>query len=339
MQVESGSNISLRKKRSGIGVLTTLLFLISILFLALWQRQAILDWYALRNYDPTPPISNLASAATMTDSARKVFYVNHPKLVGRSSFNKFCPDNGGEQTIVLGCYYSQQRGIYVFDIAEARLEGVEQVTAAHEMLHAAYDRLSDSERSRVDSLLEDYFKTKLTDKRIKEVIDSYRKTEPNDLVNEMHSIFGTEISSLPDELEEYYTRYFENRSRLVAYADAYQNEFISRRNQIASYDAELTNLKPEIDTLKSELEAQGASLERQQQELGTIAAAGNTDEFNSRVSRFNQQVEAYNSAVANLRSMVGQYNQIVDKRNEIALEEQELSEALDSSELTPETRR
>ena len=52
---------------------------------------------------------------------------------------------------MLGCYILN-KGIYVYDITDDRLAGVRQVTTAHEMLHAAYDRLSVKERAQVDAM-------------------------------------------------------------------------------------------------------------------------------------------------------------------------------------------
>ncbi len=83
------------------------------------------------------------------------------------------------------------------------------------MLHAAYNRLNSADKSRIDNSLQKYYQHTLTDQRIKNIIAAYKKTEPNDLVNEMHSIFGTEVAELPPELETYYKQYFSNRSVVV----------------------------------------------------------------------------------------------------------------------------
>lgn len=326
-----------KRKRGGLATLVVLLVLSGGLFYAYQNQRAILDWIALRNYTPPTEIAQLATSTSMTDPAKRAFYVNEPRLEERSGFNQFCPDNGGEQTIVLGCYYSDQAGIYIFKVDDPRLKGVEQVTAAHEMLHAAYDRLSDDERERINKLLTDFYTNNLTDARTKEVIDSYRLTEPNDLANEMHSIFATELGTLTPDLEAYYERYFTNRQMVVAYANAYKSEFISRRNQIAAYDAQLAGLKKQINQQKQQLETTAAQLEAQRRQLNSLAASGNTDEFNERVDAYNRSVAAYNAGVRELRDKIAQHNQIVDRRNAIALEEQELSEALNSSLTTKST--
>src|SRR5206468_584885 len=127
-----------------------------------------------------------------------------------------------------------------------RLSGVEEVTSAHEMLHAAYDRLSTKERNRVDELLQNYYDHQLTDQRIRATIDAYKASEPNDLQNEMHSIFGTEIATLPPELENYYSQYFADRSKVTTLAGEYEQEFTSRKTEIQSYDTQLDGLRAQI---------------------------------------------------------------------------------------------
>src|SRR5688572_22638764 len=102
------------------------------------QRFDIYDWARLRNYDPPAKIVKLADDTNMTDTGRRLFYVNYPEVNDRNTFSEHC--DFGEESIVLGCYVSGQ-GIFLFSVDDPRLKGIVQVTAAHEMLHAAYERL------------------------------------------------------------------------------------------------------------------------------------------------------------------------------------------------------
>src|SRR5262249_17898052 len=122
---------------------------------------------------------------------------NHPEIDTKNNFSSNCPNNGGEKTVILGCYHPDQNGIFVLGVSDPRLDGVMQVTAAHEMLHAEYDRLNSKDRSYVNGLLMDYYEHDLHDQRIQDVIAAYKLSEPNDVVNEMHAVFGTEIAKLP----------------------------------------------------------------------------------------------------------------------------------------------
>lgn len=318
------------KRSTSFASVVILVIGFALLWLIFQQRQNILDWWALRGYTPPNEIVQLADETTLTDSSRKVFYVNKPLLLNSGTFNEKCPDAGGEKTIVLGCYHGNQHGIYLYDVTDERLDGIEQVTAAHELLHAQYDRLSGSERKRIDALLEDYYQNELKDQRLLDIIDAYKISEPNDVVNEMHSIFATEIPVLPEPLETYYKRYFANRTAITDYAQAYQNEFTSRREQVAQYDERLNDLKKQIQAKQAELETQNETLVAERARLDELRAQGDIKGYSEGVDTFNQQVVAYNQSVVALKAIVAEHNTIVDKRNSIALEQQELSQAIDS---------
>jgi hypothetical protein len=171
----------------------------------------------------------------MTPGARRLFYVYRPVLEDKGSFNQHCSNS--EQTIVLGCYIEHQ-GIYLYNISDQRLNGVIEVTAAHEMLHGAYDRLSDKERQRIDGLTAGVAAS-LTDERIKSTVENYRKKDPSVVPNELHSILATEVRNLPPDLEAYYGRYFTNRKAIVDLADQYKQAFTEREDHVKSIDAQL----------------------------------------------------------------------------------------------------
>jgi chromosome segregation ATPase len=241
---------------------------------------------------------------------------------------------GGEKTIVLGCYIGNDSGIYVYQVDDERLHGVEQVTTAHEMLHAAYRRLSKNDRQKVDAMLTDYYEHNLTDQRIKDIIDAYKQSEPDDVVNEMHSIFGTELANLPSSLETYYKRYFTDRSKVTDYAARYQAEFTTRQAQITQYDAQLKSLKPQIEANQASLTQQKASLDSQSRKMESLKTNGQTAAYNNEVPGYNRAVDAYNTLRNTTKNLIDQYNTIVDTRNAIALEEHELTQELSASALS-----
>jgi hypothetical protein len=205
--------------------------LFSLLFLALCAsvllyRQNIYDWWQLRSYTPPQEIAAIAQSDAMTEKAKRIFYVARPVVEDSAAFNQHCGNTAAakssEKTIVLGCY--DGRNIYVFNVTDQRLQGVKQVTAAHEMLHAAYERLTGKERDRVNAMLNQQFKD-MNDQRITDVLAEYKKSEPTELLNEMHSIFGTELDKLNPDLEAYYRQYFNDRSKVVGFAQKYESVF------------------------------------------------------------------------------------------------------------------
>lgn len=319
----------MKNQRLQLGVLVVLLAMIGGL---VWKHQAVLDWWRLRGYTPPAGVAQLAVDDTMTSEARHLFYVNHPDITTGGAFTSHCPA-GSEKTVVLGCYVGDDQGIYIYAVSDPRLNGVEQVTAAHEMLHAAYRRLSSGERQKVDAMLLDYYEHDLTDQRIKDTMAAYKKSEPNDVVNEMHSVFGTEIATLPPPLEQYYRQYFTDRSKITAYTASYEGEFTARQAEVAAYDTQLQMLKSQIDTGEAQLNQQKASLDAQTQQLDAEHSSGNYAAYNAGVNSYNQAVDSYNALLVSTKNLINQYNDIVSKRNAIVLEEQQLTQELSANAL------
>ncbi|OVE79309.1 hypothetical protein BVY00_00575 [bacterium G20] len=318
----------MRAKSGAINLFLTVC-LVAVPAVAFLQRQNIYDWYKLHDYKPTAAIATLASADTMTDKSRRIFYVNHPQLTSDStSFRQDCSIT--EQTIVLGCYHPNQQGIFVYDVQDPRLSGVEEVTSAHEMLHAAYDRLSTSNKNNVNKMLNDYYQTGLHDQRILDTMDAYKKTEPKDVVNEMHSIFGTEIAQLPPALESYYKQYFRNRAAVVAESQKYEGEFTSRSTKAAQYEAQLNSLKQKIQTEEADLKTQLAKIEADQVRLDSLRSSNQIEAYNGGVASYNAEIDVYNAGVAQYKKDVNRYNALVEQYNAIAGELKQLYGAIDT---------
>jgi hypothetical protein len=317
-------------------VLLAVLLLVNVI--AWSQRENIADWWRLRNYQPSQDIAVLATDTTMTDYAKHLFYVNHPSLETKENFNMHCSDESKE-TAVLGCFRGNRQGIYIYAVTDSRLNGVRQVTAAHEMLHQAYERLSTKERNHIDQLLEDYYKNGLTDEAVKTKLDSYKKQPGTVLVNEMHSIFGTEVRNLPTELENYYKQYFTDRSKVVTDREAYQGEFSRRQQLVEQYDAQLVRLKKQISDNKSTLEQQMNFLNTKEKQINQDISSSNQAAYQSDVQSYNATVATYNSLLITTRNLIAEHNDIVGKRNDIAVQEQELQQALDSRLSTPASKQ
>lgn len=295
------------------------------LVLAWSNRQAIYDWWRLRDYQPPTAIQQLADKTTMTPHARRLFYINRPVIADRAQFNEKC---SLEASIVLGCYIPRD-GIYLYNINEPRLQGVMEVTAAHEMLHAGYERLDNKERERVDAMTKQAY-AQLTNERVRRNVESYQRQDPGVVPNELHSILATEVTNLPPQLEDYYRMYFTNRQSVVALSAQYESEFEGRKAKVDSYDKQLGELKIDIEANKNELALQYKNLESEKTRLEALLASGDVQAYNSAVPTFNEQISRYNEIVKTTDRMINRYNEIVQERNSVALEVQNLAEAIDS---------
>jgi hypothetical protein len=305
------------------------LLLVAAPLYAATNLQDIEDWAKLRNYAAPAEITQIASEDGMTATARHIFYINHPKLIpNKVGFRQECPQS--EQSIVLGCYHSTELGIAIYNVNDPRLNGVEQVTAAHEMLHAAYDRLNADEKKTINNELVDYYSNGLADQRIKEIISGYKKTEPNDVINEMHSIFGTEIRALPAPLEKYYQNYFINRSSVAGFSGQYESVFTQNQTQLNNLKSQIDQLKLQLNALKSTIQNQETALAAENRRLQNLSNQGQTDEYNSSVDSYNAKVISLRSLIANYNANVQKVNSLVDQYNALAYTQESLYSSLDT---------
>ena len=312
-------------KRSRLPGLIIPLIFVAIAAAVIFRQQDILDWWALRDYTAPAAVQTLASDTTMNDYSRKIFFVNKPQIQDKAAFYISCEE--GETSIVLGCYKPRD-GIYVLDVEDARLDGIEQVTAAHEMLHAAYERLSKSQKQVIGKQINDFYAT-LANEQIKAKVNLY-VTNNADITNELHSILGTEVANLSPELETYYQKYFNNRSKIVAFADQYQAVFSDRKNKLAAYDAQLIEIESQVKANNADLDSQQNIITAASQRLDKLLQQNKRDEYNEGVIAYNQQIIPFKELIAETKALIAQYKTILDARNQVAVEAQELNKALDS---------
>lgn len=290
------------------------------------KRQAIIDWWKLRDYTPSADVAALADDTSMNSEGRKIFYVSNPQVLEKAPFHDKCSQS--ETVVVLGCYVGGT-GIYVLNVTDDRLAGIEQVTAAHEMLHAAYDRLSLDEKQKINNQLQAFYAS-LNNKPITEKVELYKKNKA-DISNELHSILGTEVIDLSPELETYYARYFTNRRKIVGYATAYQGAFTQRQERYKQGVEELNKLISEIKGKNAELEAEGKAILAEQQRLSDLRQNNQIQEYNAGVDPYNNRIRAYNRSVKAYNDLVAQAKAKEAEVKQAADEAQQLYRAIDSS--------
>lgn len=317
------------KPRQGLGWLITIIVIIVAVGLSWLNRYNIYDEYRLYNYNPPATIVTLANQTTMTPYARKLFYVYHPTIEGAKAFNQDC--NVTEQAIVLGCT-AINKGIWLYNVQDPQLNGVEQVTAAHEMLHVAYSRLSPSKLKYINNLVvSTYNKLAPTDPLLKSEYNSYLKTEGQGAVdNELHSVLGTEVSVLPPALENYYKTYFTNRQAIVNYADQYEDVFTQRQKSVSTDDQQLATWQQQISSNEQTLQTKYQTIQSAQAQLNSLKNSGQISEYNSQIDSYNQSVDSYNSLVDQTKTLISNYNQLVTTRNAIAVQEDDLIKSISS---------
>lgn len=291
------------------------------------NQQYIRDRYIVATTDVQPQAQQIGDKLDLTSHGEFLYRASQPLIQQSEDFNTSCGKVGKEHTIVLGCYTAQR--IYVYDVVDQRLDGVKEVTAAHELLHAAYDRLPDSRRQELDLLLEKTANA-IEDQHFKSTIEEYRSTDKDMVSSELYSVLGTEIEVLPEALELHFSQYFKNRNLIVSYSKQYQKQFKENEDKISQYDVQLKELKSSIDSLEQQLTELAAQVDSRRLELAALRES-NVEAYNNAVPGFNSLIIQYNTKVNNVQSMVSRHNNIVNDRNAIVGLQTDLNKQLDST--------
>jgi hypothetical protein len=299
---------------------------IAVAIVGLRFTQDLEDWSKLLSYEPPPDIARLATNTTMTDAARRLFYLNQPTIEATKSSLNLC--KGSEHTVVLGCYVVS-KGIFLQAVTDPRLQGVMEVTAAHELLHAAYQRMSLLEQTQINQQLRAVL-SKLENSRILKLVETYEHQDPRSVDSELHSIFGTEVQTLSPELEAHYRHYFTDRSSLVALSERYEGVFTALRNKAKILSQQLITQNSALEQLADRVKQESKLVEVEREDLQTAIVANPQGDYSSRVETFNNRVQSYNQLIAQLRAQTTSYNQLVTERNGITLEERSLLESLEN---------
>jgi hypothetical protein len=268
-------------------------------------------------------VAALAHEAGLNANGNYLLQISQAEVLNRSDFTQVIPQ--AEQAAVLGLYMPKTKRIYVFNVTDPQISTITTVTAAHEMLHAAYDRLPPLERATIDAEIRAYI-PKIKNPEIISQLNIYEQTEPGQEINELHSLLGTEEKDLPAGLESYYKTYFADRSKVLAAYDKYSTVFTDLRDKITKLQDTMLVQKAAIDSDKANYEAQIQqfnaavdSFNAQANTLGGFASEGDFEAARSALlaqqqslvdfqNQINSEIDNYNQEVAQLKALGGEAN-------------------------------
>ncbi len=323
------------KSQGYIASLVVVLLSVAAALFLLVNRQLVLDQVYAWQYKPSAEISAIAERTSMSDQGEFLFYASHPTIEGSEVFNAKCA-KVETSAAILGCY--DGRNIYVYNVTNPKLDGIREVTAAHEMLHAAYMRLADGERTKVDALLEAEYAKLSGDAEFADRMAFYARTEPGERDNELHSIIGTEVATISPELEQHYKKYFNDRNKVVALHTQYASVFASLQSRSKELGDQLTTLADEIEQGSSAYNGRVSQLNRDIASFNARASEGgfsSQSQFESERTRLTARV----AELEDLRTVINEnrtsYNRIREELISIASESDALNRSIDSSSLAP----
>ena len=319
------------KRRRSVSRLVSLIVLIVISALVWTNQQFIKDGARYLVFKPDSSIAEIASDDQLTSSGKFAFYAAQPSIDDKTTFNKECQskENG---TAILGCYANNH--IYLYDVTDSQLSGIKQVTAAHEMLHAIYQRMSQSDKDSINKLVEVEFQKLKTNPDYSQRMAYYSRAEPGERDNELHSIIGTEVASISPQLEAHYDKYFGDRSKVVGFYDSYHSAFTSLTNQASALSKQLDSLNSQINTTMTNYSADVKQLNADVSAFNQQAADGtfsSQSEFNEKRKVLENRVNAIDIERDSVNALIAQFNNLRDQYNNIVTQSNNLYDSIDSN--------
>lgn len=273
-------------------------------------------------------MAELGSALRLTPGGEKTFFSTNPQyILDKKEMAQICTV-GHSMGSVLGCYFKHQHQILILKIDEPRLQSGVLSTAAHETLHAIYEKIPPHEKAELNAHLkiamaqnEDY---------LKERMKSYQITDNSVLLDEVHSILGTEVIKLSNYLENHYQKYFKDRAYIIKQAHLFKAQFDKRIHRISEYDGL-------IQANKEQIEDQKRSLDRLQNEYTLRMAEADSAKNNSDYETYNNLVPEINK-LSNLlqesqkkaNELIESYNALIRLRNNFVKDSNEFAATIDT---------
>lgn len=328
-----------RKRLLGLSGVFVIVLIGAAALLATTYRQSIADYVSAAQYTPSLEMERVLTQVDPTQAAETVFKATHPTLDAAESFNTSCADVvHSENSQVVGCYTGER--IHLFQITDDRLRGMVEVTAAHELLHAMYDRMNPQEKRSLRTLLEaEYKKLADADPGLLERMSVYEDLNDDAFANELHSVLGTEIEHLSKPLEEYYAKIFRSRASITSLFAGYNARFEEMNAEREDLSAELELLRPEIETRSASYQNAVSQFNTEAQTLtdrnNSYAFDGNPAEFyrlRNMLTAEQQRLEAERLA---LNELINRYNAKRSRLIELNAIAAELYQSFDSTPAVP----
>ena len=319
----------MERKRHFRGLITGIILLVIIagaVGLGVWKRQWIYDFYRGMTYVPSDEMVRIMGDLRLTERGEFLFKAAQPELSEREEFNEKCRGDDTE-IAVLGCYTGGD--IYVYNIKDTELDGIRELTTAHELLHVVWARMSEEERLALAEPLTRTFEE--NQEMLEKEINSYDVSQKQE---ELYVRAGTEVADLPDVLEKHYAEIFKDQDSVVAFYNSYIGVFRVLEEELEALKDEMNGLNQEITQKIAEYEKQVAQLNADIVSFNSCAEVagcfGSSVEFNEERARLVAWQKEIDRMYEEISGLVENYNEKVDKYNADVTRTEKLNRAMNS---------
>ena len=312
-------------KKKALALSFSLVFLALAAFVFL-NFSTLKDFFVGLSYEPSAEMSAIKENLALTKKSDLIFKATFPTLEEDSDFNRDC-DSHNSEISVLGCFSSDR--IYIYNIKSSELSGILESTTAHELLHAIWSRLKGAEKAALTPTLERVYANNR--ESLEETLSTYSE---EDRLDELYVRVGTQIRSLPEDLETHYSKYFSDRSKIVAFYESYIAPFNELKEKIDAQAKALEELKSEIDAETEEYEEESAAFNKSVNNFNSCANTLNCfseSAFYARRRQLLAEEEELEYMFEKLNTKIDEYNSKVEEYNKNVLKSNSLQSVINSN--------
>lgn len=310
------------------GFIAIAIIVIAVIAIIL-NREWIYDFWRGIGYEPVAEVEQMRDDLRLTDRGVFLFNASRPELMSRDSFNETCRSDEDAESAVLGCY--TDKTVYVYDIVDDELKGIRELTLAHELLHAVWERMDDGKRSELKELLLQVLAN--NQELLGEELDNYDNEQKQE---ELYVRAGTEIKNLPDKLEKHYAEIFQNQDGVVDFYNSYIRVFRRLEAEMDSLKAEMENIEAEIqgktDAYKQRLESLDSEITRFNSCANTAGCFTSEWQFRTRRNELVAESQRLDDLYDEIDGLIDKYNEDVEKYNNDVLHNNRLMKIVNSNE-------
>lgn len=296
--------------------------------LVIFNRDWIVDWWKGLSYQPSGEMARIMNDLKLTGRGEFLFKASGPKLSESEEFNAKCRDVLSDEMAVLGCYVGGD--VFVYNIQSKELDGIRELTTAHELLHAVWARMSNAEK---EGMLGDLRKVyQDNQEQLSKELDNYVSEQTQE---ELYVRAGTEVKNLPEKLEKHYAEIFSDQDLVVGFYDKYIGVFLEIEAEMDKLKAEMDGIQVQIDNLTKEYEQGVANLNAEIASFNrcaeTAGCFGSESEFYARRGELVATQGALEAQYNQINALINEYNVRVEKYNADVTRTEKLNRVINSS--------
>ena len=294
--------------------------------------SAIFDVINAQGYDPSQELAEIIKNLRLTPTGDRIMRGTRADLQDANAFNESCKSHN-DTTILLGCYVNGH--IFVYNINDHDLRGVREATLAHELLHAAWGRMTNQQKEAIRPSL---YKMYEENEDLRKHLKLYESTE---FYDELHSIVGAQIESekMPEDLRTHYAVYFTDQNLIANYYHKYNDNLVKTEKRLEELEQLIESTKTAIEERETKYNLTNEQLSKDIADFNSRVEKGliSYGEYEKQREDLVRRQDAMKTEYAEIQKQLTEYNTYVVEYNQYVVFTEKVYNSMNSRAEKPAT--